>query len=147
MTIMQEVKTVTDCYLLKVRKLKLSWYIFRSRNLSFLKLKSSCEKRDSRSFSTTFRLKRIFLVLFWEGIKTPLLADLIWIRPKGIGILLFKPLGFCKNNDWLMENMDKGLTLPKRVLMNWTLNAPKSLSRNFNFFNCNGCRLNFLVKY
>ena len=45
-------------------------------------------------------------------------------------------LVFCENNGWLMENMDKGLTVPKLVLINWTkipqmpkkiLPKPKSL--------------------
>ena len=25
----------------------------------------------------------------------------------------YKDLVFCKNNDWIMENVDKGLTVPK----------------------------------
>ena len=30
----------------------------------------------------------------------------------------YKVLVFCRNNGWLMENMDKGLTVPKWVLTN-----------------------------
>ena len=30
----------------------------------------------------------------------------------------YKGLVFCRNNGWLMENMDKGLTVPKWVLIN-----------------------------
>ena len=32
----------------------------------------------------------------------------------------YKGLVFCRNNGWLMENMDKGLTVPKWVLINRT---------------------------
>ena len=31
----------------------------------------------------------------------------------------YKGLVFCRNNGWLMENMEKGLTLPKWMLINW----------------------------
>ena len=31
----------------------------------------------------------------------------------------YKGLVFCRNNGWLMKNMDKGLTVPKWVLINW----------------------------
>ena len=30
----------------------------------------------------------------------------------------YKGLVFCRNNGWIMENMDKGLTVPKRGLIN-----------------------------
>ena len=30
-----------------------------------------------------------------------------------------KGIFFCRNNGWLMKNMDKGLTLPTWVLINW----------------------------
>ena len=31
----------------------------------------------------------------------------------------YKGLVFCRNNGWIMENMDKGLTVPKWVLIVW----------------------------
>ena len=42
----------------------------------------------------------------------------------------YKGLVFCRNNGWLMENMDKGLTVPKWVLINWPKipEIPRSLS-------------------
>ena len=35
----------------------------------------------------------------------------------GVG---YKGFVFCRNNGWLIENMDKGLTVPKQVLINWS---------------------------
>ena len=34
-------------------------------------------------------------------------------------IWIWKLSFFCRNNGWLIENMDKGLTVPKWVLINW----------------------------
>ena len=41
--------------------------------------------------------------------------------------------GFCRNNDWIMENMDKRLTLPKWVLIVWPKmpKMPQNLSAQF----------------
>ena len=45
----------------------------------------------------------------------------------------YKGLVFCRNNGWLMENMDKGLTAPKWVLIVWPKIAqmPQSLFAQF----------------
>ena len=42
----------------------------------------------------------------------------------------YKGLVSCRNNGWLLENMDKGLTVPKWVLINWPkiLQMPQNLS-------------------
>ena len=62
---------------------------------------------------------------------------LIWnvhFNPQKILGFGYKGLVFCRNNGWLMENMDKGLTVPKWVLINQPKippNAPK-----FIFPNC-----------
>ena len=40
-------------------------------------------------------------------------------NPKSIVWIWIQRLVFCRNNAWLMENMDKGLTIPKWVLINW----------------------------
>ena len=53
-----------------------SWYL--ERNLSFLGLKAAAG-------SGTFEVfHNIWFWLFSESIKSPLLANLMWIRPKGI---------------------------------------------------------------
>ena len=39
----------------------------------------------------------------------------------------YKGLVFFRNNDWIMENMDKGLTVPKWVLISLAENTPKCL--------------------
>ena len=55
-----------------------------SRNLSFLGFFNPAAASGTLEvFLTTFRLKQIFLVS-QHGVKSPLLADLIQIRPKGI---------------------------------------------------------------
>ena len=45
----------------------------------------------------------------------------------------YKGLVYCRNNDWLMENMDKGLNVPKWVLKNRPKypKCPKNLSAQF----------------
>ena len=45
----------------------------------------------------------------------------------------YKGLVFCRNNGWIMENMDKGLTVPKLVLIVWPkiLQMPQNLSAQF----------------
>ena len=39
----------------------------------------------------------------------------------------YKGSVFCRNNDFIMENMDKGLTVPKWVLISLAENMPKCL--------------------
>ena len=54
----------------------------------------------------------------------------------------YKGLVFCRNNGWLMENTDKGLTVSKWVLINWPKippNAPKFIypsaqPKSFNLY-------------
>ena len=57
--------------------------------------------------------QRLNLKFFASQIQIPLPN-----RYLGVG---YKGLVFCRNNGWLMENMrmDKGLTVPKWVLINW----------------------------
>ena len=45
----------------------------------------------------------------------------------------YKGLFFCRNNGWLMKNMDKGLTLPKWVLINQLKipQIPQNISAQF----------------
>ena len=45
----------------------------------------------------------------------------------------YKGLVFCRNNGWIMENMDKGLTVPKWVLIVWLKipQMPQNLSAQF----------------
>ena len=55
-------------------------------------------------------------------------TDTRWLNPKFIYLGLgYKDLLFCKNIGWLMGNMDKGLTEPKWVLINWP-KIPQTLS-------------------
>ena len=61
--------------------------------------------------------------LFWRyWVKTTLLSKQVGYFFNFCGLLiiaeLYKSLVFCRNNGWIMENMDKGLTVPKWVLIN-----------------------------
>ena len=53
--------------------------------------------------------RRLNLKFFATQIQLPLPNEYLWVRYKG--------LVFCRNNGWIMENMDKGLTVPKWVLI------------------------------
>jgi hypothetical protein len=46
----------------------------------------------------------------------------------------FKGLFFCRNNGWIMKNMDKGLTVPKCLLINW-----RKIPQNALNFICPNC--------
>jgi hypothetical protein len=45
----------------------------------------------------------------------------------------YKAIVFCRNNDWLTENWDKGLTVPKWMPINWPKipQMPQNLSAKF----------------
>ena len=47
----------------------------------------------------------------------------------------YKGINFCRNNGWLMKNMDKGLTVPKWVLINLPKipQMPQNLSAHIGF--------------
>ena len=45
-----------------------------------------------------------------------------WLFTKSI----FWALVFCRNNGWIMENMDQGLTVPKWVLIVWPKIPPNA---------------------
>jgi hypothetical protein len=47
----------------------------------------------------------------------------------------YKRLIFCRSNGWIMKNMDKGLTVPKWVLIVWP-KIPKMLQNLFAQFVC-----------
>ena len=55
-------------------------------------------------------------------------------KPKWIfGMWSYKGLVFCRNNGWMMKNMDKGLTFPKWMLIIWHKipQMPQTLSTQF----------------
>jgi hypothetical protein len=72
--------------------------------------------------------RRLNFKLFAVQIQIPLPNEYMWVG--------YKSLVFCRNNGWMIKNMDKVLTLPKWVL----IVRPKILQRPQKCFSQNVCQ-------
>ena len=73
-------------------------------------------------FCTQFRAN--FFRCFWDEhfkniFNSVSTVDLVFLIGNKYLRCRFKGLVFCRNNGWIMENMDKGLTVLKWVLIVW----------------------------
>ena len=74
------------------------------------------------TFQTIFEAiyKGYFLKDNWNIQKRKLFENFMVVKPRNTDTRFrYKGLVFCRNNDWLMKNMDKGLAVPKWALINW----------------------------
>ena len=87
----------------KVRPSKFAWHTLLYCNLDLFK--------SPWYISRTTDTRRLNLKFFAAQIQIPLPNKYL-----GVG---YKGLVFYRNNGWIMENMDKELTVPKWVLIVW----------------------------
>ena len=104
--------------ILKIEMHQNSWFTFENKTRLWI---HTTKKRDK-----SYALRTIYL---YTDYGHTMVKSLILCGPNsnpnkylGFG---YKGLVFCRNNDWLIENMDKGLTVQKWVLIN-CLKMPKT---------------------